>query len=66
MLNDFINKNVVIILNDNYKKFGKLTSVDEIFLYLEYYNGKRVVISKSDIKTIEYDEQAEKYGGHSQ
>jgi len=55
MFEKYKGQNVIIILQDNFRKFGKLISEDNFFLLIEFYNGKQQPISKADIKAIDYD-----------
>ena len=57
-MEQFIGKNVKLILFDGYVKRGILRSTDNLFYYLEFSDGSVVGINKTTVKQISE-------GGHS-
>ncbi len=49
---DFLNKQVVIVKTDKFKKIGKLLSTDNNLAIIEFRNGVREAIPFSQISSI--------------
>lgn len=56
MLKTFINRPVVIVLNNGFRKFGEITDMDNTFVNVFFRKtGEFELIAKSDIKCVKFD-----------
>lgn len=66
ILKEYLGKNVVITLENNFKKFGKMTKLGTNFIEIEFYNDGREALSINDIKSIRLDKKGNGNGNRKQ
>jgi len=49
---DLVGKNVKVIKKDGYVVIGKLLDINSSYIALEYFDGRKVIITFQEIKTI--------------
>jgi len=49
---DLVGKNVKVIQKDGYVTIGKLMDINSSYIALEYFNGRKVIITFQEIKSI--------------
>ncbi|MEM0147362.1 MAG: hypothetical protein QXV17_06755 [Candidatus Micrarchaeaceae archaeon] len=52
MLNELLNKDVVVVMRDGFKKIGKLSGIDGKMIALKFYDGRTELINLDDISKI--------------
>ncbi|MEM3416075.1 MAG: hypothetical protein QW719_01900 [Candidatus Micrarchaeaceae archaeon] len=52
MLNELLNKDVVVVMKDGFKKIGKLSGIDGKMIALKFYDGRTEMINIDDISKI--------------
>ena len=56
-LNGFLGKKIVIQLNSGFKKYGVLLSFDNLFLTLQFRDGKHEIIPLASVGSVYLDER---------
>ena len=52
----FIGKDVVLILKNGFRKFGRMTGHDDRFVAMLFYDGKPEAVNKDSISSIKLDQ----------
>ena len=52
---EYLNKNVVVVYLDGFKKAGLVVGIDEHFIKLRYYSGNEELINLSTLKSLKVD-----------
>ena len=53
MWEEFLGKMIRVTKTDGYVKFGKLTGIEEHFIFLKYQDGRTVTVMKDEIALME-------------